>query len=78
MEQVLGCRWCDEDFELPSKLWDHVQRKHAAEFVQATTRPGRAAKATGYSVCCHRDGTGRERDGDTCTNCNGTCCSYHY
>lgn len=28
--------------------------------------------------CCHCDGTGRERDGDTCTDCNGTCCSQHY
>lgn len=39
---------------------------------------GDGAGRTGYSQCCHCDGTGRERNGDTCTNCNGTCCSYHY
>lgn len=30
------------------------------------------------SPCCHCDGSGRERDGSTCTDCDGTCCSQHY
>lgn len=39
MDKSLGCRFCAEDFVLPSELWSHVQREHPREFVQATTRP---------------------------------------
>jgi hypothetical protein len=64
MEASLGCRWCDDNFELPSRLWDHVQRKHPREFVQATTRPARQGPSpsqpdpyNGHAVgCCYEPG----------------------
>lgn len=37
-----------------------------------------AARREGPRPCCHCDGSGRERNGLTCRDCNGTCCSHHY
>lgn len=50
----------------------------ATDMVQQSGAAAPSGGVTESGSCCHCDGTGRERNGDTCSNCNGTCCSYHY
>lgn len=47
-------------------------------YAEVCAREDEANQARSYSPCCHCDSTGRDRTGDICSNCNGTCCSYHY
>lgn len=66
--------WCPESWAGPGNHTNACLQAFAALSSSSATQDG----SISYSQCCHCGGTGRERNGDTCTSCNGTCCSYHY